>query len=92
MAQLSCGTKVYCSCGPLECCQTIPMCANAGSSLDNIFNDLGSLIKPFAPSINQAIAGKPQTVSGFLGTFSGSQLLIFGALAVLVIFMIDKHG
>lgn len=73
-----------------NCNCSAPMCAaNAGSVLNCVFNDIGSLIKPFAPSINQAITGKPQTVSGLLGNLSTGAILLFGVIVVVALFAID---
>lgn len=69
------------------CAEPCPtMCAQAGSNLDCIFNDISGLIAPFTPAINKRIAnaGQPNTVAGKLGNFSGQQILLLGGVLVVL--------
>lgn len=81
------------TCNSVDGCCAPPMCANAGTQLNCIFNDIGTLIKPFAPAINQKISssGKPSTVASFLGTFSSNQMLVIGLVVFAIIVAVEMH-
>lgn len=68
------------------CC--VPaMCAAAGTSLNCIFSDISTLVKPFTPAITAAISPQKTTAST-LG-LSGNQLFMFGLLALVAIVLIE---
>lgn len=79
------------ACNNADGCCTPAMCANGGSQLNCIFNDIGTLVKPFAPAINQRITNRQPTVAGSLGQFSVNQLFVFGILIFGAIFFFE-HG
>lgn len=79
-----------CTCA--EPCPT--MCAQAGSNLGCIIDDLSNLIQPFVPAINKKIAGsgQPNTVAGKLGNFSNQQMLLLGGIVVVIALVVLHHS
>lgn len=93
MATLCCSRNAPCQ--GFTCTEPCPtMCAQAGSNLDNIFNDISTLVKPFIPAINRQIvgAGQPNTVASKIGTFSNQQILLIGGVLVVVALIALHHA